>query len=135
VRFAVIALVLACSTSDSAPAKLTWAKDEATAFQRARRENKGVMIEFFASWAIQSIHVDRMLDARASEIEKRFVPLKVDITHETDALVKIQERYQSQSAPVVIFVSTTGKELGRFNWVPADEQELSTLIAKAVARL
>jgi thiol:disulfide interchange protein len=131
VRYAAIAIVLACSTR--AP-DLRWVTDEAQAFERARGQSKGVMIEFCASWAIPCGEVELRLNASAATIEKHFVPLKIDVSQDSPALDEIRARYDAKTLPTVVFVTTTGQELARLQTVP-DERELSSVLDKASAGL
>lgn len=128
-RYAAIALVLACSSR--AP-ELMWVTDEAQAFERARGQNKGVMIEFYASWAIPCDEVELRLKANTTTIAKHFVPLKIDVSQDSPALDEIRARYDAKTLPTVVFVTTTGKELARLQTVP-DERELSSVLDKASA--
>jgi thiol:disulfide interchange protein len=92
------------------------------------------MVELYASWAMQSIELHRSLDRNAAAIGHTFVPLKIDVTEGTEAAIQIQERYGARSAPTVVFVSTTGEEVGRIETL-VDDRELSSVIAKASAGL
>ncbi|HWO25585.1 MAG TPA: cytochrome c biogenesis protein CcdA [Kofleriaceae bacterium] len=94
---------------------LPWIHDEAAAFERARAEGKGVMIDFGATWCIPCDELERTFgdDDVYEAVTKSFVPLKFDVTEDTAANDKLRERYGAQTLPSVIFLDTKGHVLTR----------------------
>jgi thiol:disulfide interchange protein len=93
----------------------TWASDEAQAFTRAREENKGVLLHFFASWSVPSAELQLMLrEPRiAAVIGPRFVPLQVDVSDGSDAVLAVQERYAALTIPAIVMLDANGRVVGR----------------------
>ena len=128
----LLAFAMGCSSNKAAP----WSPDEAHAFETARQQHKGVMVELYASWAVPCDELDHELrsDSAARLIEKSFVPVKIDVSDGSDESTAIRARYKAETLPAAVFVSTTGQVVGRITVLP-NEGELSDLIARAAAAL
>ncbi len=130
----VLVLACACSSKASAPA-LVWETDETHAFTRARAEHKAVALELWADWAMPCDEIDRALHSPAvtAALAPAFVPLKIDVSEDTDAIAALRARYNASSLPAVVFVATDGRVLGRVN-VVVPEAELVTAVHAAAAK-
>ena len=118
-------LVIACSRQSPAPptpshetsgaGEVPTPSSEAAAFQRARAEHKGVMLELYAAWATPCDELEQALQdpSVAESLTASFVPVRLDITNGTDADVAVQERYGVHGVPALVFVSVDGTVLGR----------------------
>ncbi len=95
--------------------KLPWVYDEQAAFDQARREGKGVMIDFWASWCLPCKEYELTFADKEvyAAITEHFVPLQFDTTEQSDASDALLERYAAGN-PTVIFLDADRKELGRF---------------------
>ncbi|MEO8705810.1 MAG: cytochrome c biogenesis protein CcdA [Kofleriaceae bacterium] len=95
--------------------KLPWVTDEKTAFERARVEKKGVMVDFSATWCIPCEELELTFgDSEVYEaILASFVPLKIDVTTQTDINADQERRFKRDTFPHVVFVAPDGTELGR----------------------
>lgn len=115
----LVVFVCACAAKEPAPTKLAWESDEARAFERARAEHRAVAIELWASWAIPSEELDRTLHAPAVEaaLAPKLVPVKLDVSTDSEAVTALRQRYKAQTLPAVIFVTTDGRVLGRIDRV------------------
>lgn len=107
------------AASSSAPAaalqNLAWTSDEAAAFGRARAEHKGVLIDFSATWCIPCEELEKELRSGAvyDVIARDFVPLKIDVSEDSDATAARRDRYGVTSLPTVVFITTDGHVVGR----------------------
>src|SRR6266446_6052461 len=95
-RFVFLLLMSCSNTNDRPPAphgleplaatsaSLLWVPDEQHAFERARAERKGVMIEFYATWCVPCDELGLLLRAGpvASAIRPSFVPLRIDVSND-----------------------------------------------------
>jgi thiol:disulfide interchange protein DsbD len=95
--------------------RLPWIHDEVVAFDRARAEGKGVLIDFAAEWCIPCKELELTFgdDEVYDAITGSFVPLKLDVTADTAANEALKEKYGAASLPSVIFQDAAGNELGR----------------------
>jgi thioredoxin:protein disulfide reductase len=95
--------------------KLPWVTNEKLAFERARIEKKGVMVDFSATWCIPCEELELTFgDGDVYDaITARFVPLKVDVTTPDEVNADQERRYNRDTFPHVVFVASDGTELGR----------------------
>jgi thiol:disulfide interchange protein DsbD len=108
---------------------LPWVFDEAAAFERARTESKGVMVDFSATWCnpCEELELTFGDDEVYEEITKHFVPLKFDVTDANDVNFERRSRYGADTLPSVVFMATDGSVLGRVNKMVEPEDMLSIL--------
>jgi thioredoxin:protein disulfide reductase len=110
---------------------LPWVHDEAEAFKIARAENKGVMVDFSATWCgpCKELEVTFGHDEVYEALLKRYVPLKIDVTSVDAVNEEQQARYGRDTFPHVVFVTTEGAELARLRKLVEPDELLETLRA------
>ncbi|HLL21249.1 MAG TPA: cytochrome c biogenesis protein CcdA [Kofleriaceae bacterium] len=108
---------------------LPWVYDEVAAFDRARTEGKGVMIDFSATWCgpCQELEVTFGTDEVYEEITENFVPLKFDVTEGNDTDEERKARYKAGTLPAVVFVATDGTRLAHIKRVMGADEMLKVL--------
>lgn len=76
----------------------------------AKQAHRPVFVDFYADWCAACKELDRKTypDAKVQAEAKRFVTVKMDGTHESDALDKIYDHYGIEGLPTVIFVKSDG---------------------------
>jgi thiol:disulfide interchange protein DsbD len=96
---------------------LPWVHDEAKAYERARAEGKGVMVDFSASWCNPCEELEKTFgdDDVYTAITDRFVPLKFDVTESSDENLTRRTRYKADTLPSVVFMGADGTVLARVN--------------------
>ena len=113
----------------AADAPLAWVRDdEPAAFTRARAEHKGVMVHFAAAWAAQPLELERTFATPAVRpaLARSFVPLRIDVTDDSDAAREALARYHAV-VPTVVFLTADGRELARVDRVLAPSDFLGVV--------
>ena len=90
------------------------------------------MVDFAADWCAPCKELDRAL-ARpdiTTTIVASFVPLRVDVTDDSDAGHAKQERYGATTLPNLVFVTSTGKVIARVDRL-VNPDELAAVVAGA----
>jgi thiol:disulfide interchange protein DsbD len=94
---------------------LPWEKNQAEAFAKAKKEKKGVMMDFYAKWCAPCKELELTFAAQGvyETIVDNYVPLKLDVTDATDADGELRARFKADTLPTIIFMDADGNELGR----------------------
>jgi thiol:disulfide interchange protein DsbD len=98
-------------------ARVPWYKDEASAFEAARQQNKRVLIDMWAEWceACKKMDTTTFQDPLVlEEISKYWIPLKLDLTELDEKSEKIQTHYSIQSLPTLV-LSVAGKDPAKYH--------------------
>jgi thiol:disulfide interchange protein len=90
-----------------AEAELPWITDEQAAYNLARAQNKGVMVDFSADWCIPCEELELTFgdDEVYETILASFVPLKIDLTESTKVKEEQEAHYRRDTFPHVVFVA------------------------------
>jgi len=95
--------------------RLAWQfhQDELAAIAQARAEGRPVIIDFWAEWCTACKELDKTAwaDPRVQAAAGRFVTLKMDGTHDTDAFQKVFDKYAVVGMPTVVFIDSAGREV------------------------
>ncbi|OQY30374.1 MAG: hypothetical protein B6244_00510 [Candidatus Cloacimonetes bacterium 4572_55] len=109
---------------------VAWIMSEKEGLHIAKRENKPVMIDFYADWCAACVELDEktwVVDSVKKESE-RFVNIKMDFTKTNASEVKeAQKRYEIKGMPTVIFLDQEGNEQLRFEGFKTAEQVLKIM--------
>ncbi len=116
---------------------LAWRHDQAIAFADAKAENKGVMIDFGASWCAPCKLIEKVMGEPGvfEELNQDFVPLKFDVSESTDADQALQAKYKASSLPAVLFLDNDGHELLRYTSKTPDTKSMLKTIRAAQGAL
>ena len=108
---------------------LDWVYDEAEGFEIATREDKLVMLDFYASWCAACKELDHKTYADPAVAAKLddYVNIKLDFTRSSETTQALTEKYQIPGLPVVIFMDADGTVLKRFTGFMGPEEMLAIL--------
>ena len=108
---------------------LDWVYDETEGLEIAKREDKLVMLDFYASWCAACKELDHKTYADPAVAAKLadYVNIKLDFTRSSETTEALTEKYQIPGLPVVIFMDAEGRVLKRFTGFVGPEEMLSIL--------
>ena len=108
---------------------LDWVYDETEGFEIAKREDKLVMLDFYAAWCAACKELDHKTYADPVVAAKlaNYVNIKLDFTRSSETTEALTEKYQIPGLPVVIFMDAEGSVLKRFTGFVGPEEMLSIL--------
>ena len=111
---AVFGLYLSVGAFTTPPTSpIDWITDEQTGLDRARAEQKPVLIDVWAEWCAACIELDRTTfrDPRVIARLQEFVTVRLDFTRETPEREQFQKKYNIPGLPVLLFYSRSGEYL------------------------
>ena len=90
-----------------------WVLDEKEGFEKAHREGKPAMIDFYADWCAACVELDRETYSHPEVRErlKGFISIKLDFTNDSEGTRAIQKKYRIVGLPTIVFFDRDGKEL------------------------
>lgn len=116
------------------PSPIGWLEWGTTAFARAAREDKPILLSLVAPWCEQCAAMDQATYARtdvARLVDALFVPVRVN----TDRRPDINERYNLGGWPTTAFLTPAGEIFGGGTFIDADRMPaVLTRVADAFVR-
>lgn len=109
--------------------QLDWVDTETAGLEIAKREDKLVMLDFYASWCAACNELDHKTYADPGVAAKldNYVNVKLDFTRSSETTKALTEKYQIPGLPVVIFMDAEGTILKRFTGFVGPEEMLAIL--------
>jgi len=93
-----------------------WIHSEKEALEIAKKENKFVMIDFYAEWCVSCIDLDEKTYSNKDVISSlnNFVSVKIDGTKDTQEFQNLAKKYNVIGLPTVIFINKNGQVLENY---------------------
>ncbi|MFO7890484.1 MAG: protein-disulfide reductase DsbD [bacterium] len=106
-----------------------WISDDEKGFSIALRENKPLIVDFYAEWCAACKELDEKTwsDPQVKKRLSEFVPVKLDITKRNNQSKKFREKYNIYGMPTVIFFNSSGKEVTRFEGFKSPQEVLEII--------
>lgn len=111
-----LAAMIGCEDAAPAPDAVGWSHDLEAAMVQAGTQNKAVLLDFTADWCPPCQDMARNVFSReevAQAIRGGFVPVKIDLTRQNTPASDIARRYQVDSIPTFVIVTSAGQEQAR----------------------
>jgi thiol:disulfide interchange protein DsbD len=124
VGVAAVALAVWLAMPRPAESRIEWQPLELAAVAAATKSGRPVVIDFVADWCIpcHEMEATTWADTTVLGESARFAMFKADITQEGEHVSALIEHYEVQGVPTIIYLDTTGREVGRkVGYVGADE--------------
>ena len=109
-----VSLALFGTPADSRrPSSIAWETDYRAAFERARRQQRPLLVDFTADWCQACQELERLtyVDPAVQREADRFVMVKIDATNIDDRVQALFDQYRVLGLPTVAFVSASGTPL------------------------
>lgn len=110
---------------------LAWRIDHKEALAEARATGKPALLDFAAGWCVpcKAFEADILSDpAVHAEVESRYMPVKFDVTEDTEVDQANKETWNAATLPTVILVASDGREVKRFTGeLPSRDDFLSAI--------
>lgn len=89
-----------------------WLTEPETAFRKAYGEQKPVFVDFYATWCLPCLEMERKTFSNGQVREfllQKMIPLKVDCTSETAVCKKMIDRYDVVGWPTYLILNSAGE--------------------------
>ncbi|GIW21891.1 MAG: hypothetical protein KatS3mg068_0898 [Candidatus Sericytochromatia bacterium] len=94
--------------------KINWIYDEEEGIKISKKENKYLMIDFYADWCPSCLELEKFTYNNSeviNKLNKNFISVKIDLTKIDEKKEKLIEKYNIVGLPLIIFISPEGKVL------------------------
>ncbi len=111
---------------------LPWRTDRVAALDEARASGMPALVDFSATWCEPCLKFETEIFADPAvhaELTSRYMPVKFDVTADTDEDNLHKETWNAGALPTVILVGPDGGERHRFNKIPTVDEFLTAVRA------
>ncbi len=112
----VVVLPMLPAMAGHAEGGAPWRPSLEAGFAEAASRSKPILVDMRADWCVACVELEKKTwpDKEVQKWLGTVVPVRLDMTKNTDADQAIMKRYGVRGLPTVILLSPEGKELGRF---------------------
>lgn len=89
-----------------------WIPYDQAVLTKAEKENKPVILDFYADWCGPCKALDRKVfaDPEVVRLSREFITIRVDLTRRHPYQERLRKRYQIRGVPTIIFINRQGME-------------------------
>jgi len=106
-----------------------WLSDDDTGFALAAREDKPLIMDFYAEWCAACKELDEKTwpDPDVQERLSEFVQVKLDLTKSNSQSETYLKKYNIYGMPTVIFFNASGEEIERFEGFKSPQEVIKII--------
>lgn len=106
-------LLYSPSQAQKETVKMNWQAYNENLFYQSIKENKPIIIDFFADWcaACKELEEKTFTDSLVQIESQKFTLLRFDATHDSDLLTELKKKYSIQGLPTMLFFNSKGEWL------------------------
>ncbi len=92
------------------PHKIQWITYSDSIIEQAQKEHKPVIIDFYADWCMSCVQIEKKIfhDPEIIDMSKRFVMIRMDLTHQTPSQRALLKRFDIKGLPTILFITRKG---------------------------
>jgi thiol:disulfide interchange protein len=138
-RVATLILLGVLTVCASARAAVEWQRNYKSALQKAKSENKLVMVDIYAEWCGPCKFLDKnTFSAKEvmAKLSNGFIAVKIDLDKSPEAM-ELAKKFSVNAIPHIVFLDPDGKQLSDIvGYVPPDQflKELDGATKKAAKK-
>ncbi|MCB0356801.1 MAG: protein-disulfide reductase DsbD [Bdellovibrionales bacterium] len=104
------------SLQNNPSSSIPWQRYSEELIAEAKSANKGVIIDFYASWcaACKDLVAETFSSPEVQALKDKFIWIKFDATNSSDLFDKLRKKYSILGLPHIVFYAPTGK------WLPEE---------------
>lgn len=90
--------------------KLVWLPYRESLIEKARVNNRPVLIDFYAEWCLSCAQIEKTLfqNPEIVNVCRKFVLIKVDLTKESPAQKRLLKRFDIKGLPTIVLITRKG---------------------------
>jgi len=138
-RVATLTLLAVLTVCVSARAAVEWQRNYKAALQKAKSENKLVMLDIYAEWCGPCKMLDKNTFSNKdveARLSNEFIAVKIDLDKSPEAM-ELAKKFDVNAIPHIVFLDADGKKLSDIvGYIPPDEflKELDSAAKKAAKK-
>lgn len=112
--FSIMAIAVGAITPLAIQAAVDWHSYDSSLMDRARKEGRPVLLDFYADWCIPCRELDRFTfsDERVIEATEPFLMVKVDLTeYASSEAEQVRRHFGVSGVPALVFIDAKGNEI------------------------